>query len=271
MSDRREVLLELALYLAAGASALAGFGPPSLGTTAWTPVPVPEGALRVVTWNVGGAEGGRPRGFFDRDLEHVAGVLTSLEADLIVLQEMGSASQGARLASRLGSGYALAQAGGVALLARGATIEGQDSVSGARRALLAQLRWRGRDLALAGVHASAFDARIRNREVGRATEALLERGAHLHLLVGDLNLDVDLDKKRDLFSNEVQRDVETYNYVARQLRDAARGRGSTAEPDRRLDYVFVSPSARVLGAGPWKGQRAPGMDHDPVVADLALD
>jgi endonuclease/exonuclease/phosphatase family metal-dependent hydrolase len=87
-------------------------------------------------------------------------------------------------------------------------------------------------------------------------------------LLGDLNL--DLDKQRDLSSNRVHLDVETYNYVGGLLQDAARGRGSTAEPDRRLDYVFVSPAATVEAAGPWKERRSGTMDHDPVGADLRL-
>jgi endonuclease/exonuclease/phosphatase family metal-dependent hydrolase len=90
-------------------------------------------------------------------------------------------------------------------------------------------------------------------------------------LAGDFNLDLDLDKRRDLFTDDEYRDVETYNYVANRLVDAARGRGSTAEPDRRLDYIFAEREAfLVIDSGPWKGHRSGQMDHDPVVADLRL-
>ena len=84
------------------------------------------------------------------------------------------------------------------------------------------------------------------------------------------NVDLDLDKRRDLFSNDAYRDVESYNYVASALDDATRGTGSTAEPDRRLDYVFASPELLATAAGPWKGRRAGDMDHDPVVVDLTV-
>ena len=88
------------------------------------------------------------------------------------------------------------------------------------------------------------------------------------MLAGDLNLDLDLDKRHDLFSDDEYRDVETYNYVASRMFDTALGTGSTAEPDRRLDYVFVTPGTDVHHAAPWKGRRAEGMDHDPLVVDL---
>lgn len=45
-------------------------------------------------------------------------------------------------------------------------------------------------------------------------------------------------------------------------------RGPTAEPDRRLDYIFSDASLAVIDAGLFKDLRAPGMDHDPLVGDL---
>jgi endonuclease/exonuclease/phosphatase family metal-dependent hydrolase len=83
-----------------------------------------------------------------------------------------------------------------------------------------------------------------------------------------LNLDLDLDKRRDLFTDAEHRDVESYNYVASRLFDVGMGRGSTAEPDRRLDYIFINAELGVTAAGAWKGRRVREMDHDPVVADL---
>jgi endonuclease/exonuclease/phosphatase family metal-dependent hydrolase len=82
-----------------------------------------------------------------------------------------------------------------------------------------------------------------------------------------------VNKRGDLFTDEAHRDVETYNYAAQALQDAAAAvdaHAPTAEPDRRVDYVFVSLERRVLAAGPWKGRRVGAMDHDPVVADIEL-
>ena len=75
----------------------------------------------------------------------------------------------------------------------------------------------------------------------------------------------------DLFTDDEYLDVETYNYVSRGLEDVGRGRGATAEPDRRLDYLFVDPGLEVLGAGPVVGRRSGAMDHDPLAADLLRD
>lgn len=95
---------------------------------------------------------------------------------------------------------------------------------------------------------------------------------YLVILAGDLNLDIDIDKRRDLFTDDEHLDVETYNYLAQRFSDLTRNTGSTAEPDRRLDYIFTDAKpVKVIRAGPWKGQRVADMDHDPVVADLKFD
>jgi hypothetical protein len=86
---------------------------------------------------------------------------------------------------------------------------------------------------------------------------------------GDLNLDIDLGKRRDLISDDAYLDVETYNTIVQHLVDAAVNTGSAAEPDRRLDYIFFDPGpVAVMNSGPWKGRRIADMDHDPVVSDL---
>ena len=94
---------------------------------------------------------------------------------------------------------------------------------------------------------------------------------HLKILAGDLNLDIDLDKRRNLFSDDAYLDVETYNYVAQRLSDVTLNTGSTAEPDRRLDYIFADAKRfNLVHSGPWKGRRVADMDHDPVVVDLLM-
>lgn len=108
--------------------------------------------------------------------------------------------------------------------------------------------------------------------IGRATDIITGlRHNHLTILAGDLNLDFDLNKRRDLFTNDEHLDVETYNYIARHFSDVTLNTGSTAEPDRRLDYIFADAnSMKVIRSGPWKGKRVADMDHDPVVADLQI-
>ncbi len=122
------------------------------------------------------------------------------------------------------------------------------------------------------VHGDAFSPRDRNREIGKALDLLFQGTKEkVRVLAGDLNLDLDLDKRRDLFSSDAYLDVETYNTVVTKMTDLGQGTGATAEPDRRLDYLFLSPAPReVLSVGPWKDQRVGDMDHDPLVADVVL-
>jgi len=80
-----------------------------------------------------------------------------------------------------------------------------------------------------------------------------------------------IDKRRDLLTDNEHLDVETYNYLAEHLADVTRGTGATAEPDRRLDYIFADAGrVKIIRAGPWKGRRVADMDHDPLLADLQI-
>lgn len=229
----------------------------------------PSGAVRIVTWNIGGAVGGVPRNYDPADIETVVSTLSRLKPDLVFLQEIREWKLVQEILKRLGDGWWSVSKRGdcVVISAR------KDVVPRLRRgefqnAVQAELDVQGLHTVMLGLHASAFDARARNQEIGAALDFLMHAQGDARILVGDLNLDIDLDKKSDLFTNDQQADVETYNYVVRSLTDAARGRGATAEPDRRLDYIFVSAELEVLVAGPYQGQRRGTMDHDPVVADV---
>ena len=126
---------------------------------------------------------------------------------------------------------------------------------------------------LMNIHADPYSAKRRNGLIGRAMDVLMGRYPdHLKILAGDLNLDIDIDKRRDLFTDDEYLDVETYNYIVRHLSDITLSTGSTAEPDRRLDYIFADlKRLTVVDSGPWKGKRVADMDHDPVVADLQIE
>ncbi len=244
---------------------------------AYEPGPRAESGLRVVTWNVGGYSGVEAHSLGDEALGAVAAVLRDIDPDIAFLQEVASREQGERLRSELGDGWSLfgprRRSGRrvIALTQRGeAESLGRRLRGGERRMQgLVYARAGRRPVAALGLHASAYSAGDRNALVGEAAELLEASGEELRLLAGDFNLDLGLDKRRDLFSDDEHRDVETYSWLTLTYLDLAQGTGATAEPDRRLDYVFgAGPDLDVAGAGPVRGLRVGDMDHDPVVVDL---
>lgn len=266
--QRGERRLEILFYCLALGCLAAAFVRDRIDPPVYAPEPRSADVLRVLTWNVGaGLDGG---GLREEHLEHIAGVLRAADPDLAFLQEVRSTRQGERLRERLGEGWASASSAGALALAQRGRIE-SFSLERAFRLRTVGVVYRSEGLepvAAIGLHAEAFSARSRNESIGSMTTALMERSEALKILAGDMNFDLDLDKRRDLLTDNEHLDVETYNFVGLRLHDAGRGTGSTAEPDRRLDYVFVSPDWPVRSVGVWKKKRAPGMDHDPVIADL---
>ncbi|MAE64493.1 MAG: hypothetical protein CMJ18_09510 [Phycisphaeraceae bacterium] len=269
MEERRLEILLVALALA---SALYGFSdvPGWFAHEGFRNVPREPDVLRIVTWNVGrSVDGGRP--LADDAIGHVVGVLTELSPNVVLLQEVAVETQARRIGESLGSEWKRWISVGadrrLAILARGGSIIRRTDAG-----RLLEVEWRrspNRRIAIVNAHAHAYSSRRRNQLIGGAVLMMDRRAAPLKIFAGDFNFDVDLDRRRDLFTDDEHLDVETYNFVAQRFTDATLGTGSTAEPDRRLDYIFVSGDAvDVVRSGPWKGRRFRGMDHDPVVADI---
>jgi len=275
---RADRWLEVALFFAAGALLWLGFGAPEWRRDVFEPGQRAPLSLRLVTWNVGGSGSDGLGPLRDDNLAGIGASLRQLAPDVIALQEVASEAQLRELARAAGTRkatYLLAPGGGrrVAVLARGGQLRRLPlSVDGPRAMGFEFEGEDGRRLRGVVLHADAFSAEDRNRLVGEATETLQRAGGDLpSVLLGDLNLDLDLGKRRDLFTDNEHLDVETYNFVATRLADGALGTGPTAEPDRRLDYVFVSREELVVEhAGVWRGRRLGDMDHDPVVVDVRV-
>ena len=273
----REKILEIVFIVLAIVFAAGGYGIHRLGTVSYHPATRHPDDLRIVSWNVGGAGGYGGRSLTNEYLPHVAAVLKKLNADLILLQEVASARQARRLSRKLeGQWEVIVSTGGSSLLAilgqRG-RLQIQPRLARSFRTLAASYQSTVLPpVLIINIHADPYSAKERNTLIGQAADVLMKQNSgHLRILAGDLNLDADIEKRRDLFSDNEHLDVETYNYLVQHLCDVTRDTGSTAEPDRRLDYIFADAGrVRAKRAGPWKGRRVADMDHDPVVADLQI-
>jgi endonuclease/exonuclease/phosphatase family metal-dependent hydrolase len=268
----RDAALELGLLLVAVAAFALG-RPPAPEGDGWTPRPRGAGEARVVTWNVGRAHGRSGWPLAEEDLESVAADLLALDADVVVLQELEGHEQLRRLVERLGPAWTAFGSSGrgrvVALLARGPEVVPLEVDALGGRIVGARVATPAGALALVGVHADVRSSARRNETLGGALARLLATEADARVLLGDLNLDLDLDKRGDLFTDDEHGDARTYNHLTGPLFDAGLGRGATAEPDRRLDYVLPERGRlAAVAAGPWRERRKEGMDHDPLVADL---
>ncbi len=273
----REKILEILFVVLAVVFAVGGYGLHQLGPNNYRLTDRNPSGLRIVTWNVGGAGGLAGRSLDNEFLPHIADVLKELDADLILLQEVANVHQVNRLSRMLDSKWQAAVSKGgrrsVAILGQRGRLQARSDLQPGRDALVATYHSPGKpSVLLMNLHADPYSAKRRNTFIGRATDVLMDhRPDYLTILAGDLNLDIDLGKRRDLFTDNEHLDVETYNYIAQHFSDVTRGTGSTAEPDRRLDYIFADTNRiNVFHSGPWKGKRVADMDHDPVVADLQI-
>lgn len=273
----KERVLELALL---GGALACAWASALLHHATGTPAFAPRDAecVRVVTWNVGGIAGPAGAPLADGDVGAVAATLRGLDFDLACVVELAGAAQARTLAAALGGDVAVQVALGerpLALYARGGELRRRSAAGArarARRPCLVAL-WRDDRLAapvaVAALHASPWSARARNDELGALLEDLeAVEVAGARLLLGDLNLEVALEGRQDVFTDDAHLDVETYGFVTRRLVDAGRAAGATAEPDRRLDYVLASSALEVVHAAVARGHRLASMDHDPLVVDL---
>jgi endonuclease/exonuclease/phosphatase family metal-dependent hydrolase len=274
----REKILEVILVALAVVFAIGGYGIYQKGPQTYQLTPRHPDVLRIVTWNVGGTNGYGGRSLDDRFLPHISSVLKKLDADLILLQEVASTRQAQHLNRMLqGRWELIVSAVGsriLAILGQRGSLHNWDGLAHSHQTLAVSYLSPGKPpVLLMNLHADPYSAQQRNLLIGRAADVLMShRSDYLKILAGDLNLDIDIDKRRDLFTDNEHLDVETYNYLAQRFSDVTRSTGSTAEPDRRLDYIFTDAKpVKVIRAGPWKGQRVADMDHDPVVADLKFE
>ncbi|WP_372366712.1 endonuclease/exonuclease/phosphatase family protein [Candidatus Uabimicrobium sp. HlEnr_7] len=230
--------------------------------------------LRVITWNVGGSSGEKGNALRYEFIPRIVNTIKSLQPDIIFLQELVGRHQAESISYQL-RGWRFIVAKGsnrqTAIFFKNGFIRNAQSIPAEpRHFVICDYYHKKRVVSLLGLHASAYSAKRRNTVIGYATDTLRQKKTKYKILAGDLNVDIGLDKRHDLFSDNEQLDVETYNYAAKFFKDTTLLTGNTAEPDRRLDYIFASGFV-VKRGGPILNVKTGDMDHHPVVVDLNFE
>ena len=236
-----------------------------------------DGALRLVSWNVGryylGARVHRllrlDSRASSRALRHVARVIRDASAEVVALQELVDGAQAAELASLLGADWCADVAVGgcdrhAALVVRRALapeFSAVDTAGGRRMATALVTRGRAR-WRVASLHFDAFDDDARAAQAHAFLAWARAQGEEALVAAGDLNLD-------PLHPSARARDAATYRALTAELVDLGAGAGATALAGRRVDYV-LGRFGVVGRVAVWRGRRVRLGDHDPVVAEVRL-
>lgn len=260
------LLLLLLPLLLAGCATLAPRGEPApaLATETW----------RVVSYNIHHGAGLDER----IDLERIARVLRRLDADVIALQEVDSVvtrsngvDQAARLGELLGMNHAFGafmdyQGGryGMAILSRCA-IRRVNPVrlpdgNEPRVALAVELDAAGGPLTLVDVHFDWVDDDAFRFAQAQRVARFLDSLATPYILAGDFN-----DRPHT-------RTLALFRERAREAAKMSEQRFtfSADDPNREIDYVFVSGADRWTVVDVDVVEETVASDHFPVVAELVL-
>jgi endonuclease/exonuclease/phosphatase family metal-dependent hydrolase len=236
------------------------------------PLEAPAGAVRLMTWNVGGSIGKTGRAMPDKHIAHVVSTLLGTDTDIVILQELANKEQALRMRKKLGASWQLLVSNygdrRIAILVRDYSLGQEQITLPYGDGLICRIVLSNDEhIALAALHADAYNAKKRNLVTGHARDALLNMAAQKWVLAGDLNLDIARLQKREIFSDDDHQDVKSYNYISEKIEDLSITSGPTAAGSRRLDYIF-GKNIEPVHAGVLKRQRIGDMDHDPVIIDF---
>ena len=141
-------------------------------------------------------------------------------------------------------------------------------------AAAATFRW-NKDLpeiALISAHADAFRASRRRIFLADLVDwARPAKKGQLTFVAGDLNFEVNTQKRNDLFTDDAKHDSESYAYLLKYFKDLGREAGETAVNNRRIDYVFGPlQGVTVARAEVLRGTANGRMDHWPLLVEIAF-
>src|SRR5258708_1338399 len=209
-----------------------------------------------MTWNIGYADLDADNRAQNKDIPNIAEVILNNDPDIVALQEITGEGQLQFLLRRLKGKYkgSISPLGNddrtVAVLVKDQTaiFETINTETG-RTAIAAHLKL-GEDkpsVTFISAHADAYNSKKRRTFVGDIVDwAQPKLNSDRVLIAGDFNLEVDLDKAEDSYTDNAKNDSESYNYLVKHFRDLGKDAGYTAVNNRRIDYIF-GPSVDIAG------------------------
>lgn len=239
--------------------------------------------LRLMSWNIGNGDLEAETRAHTDDLTAVAQVILDNDADAVALQELTGAAQLKLLLASLKNryrGYVCSAASGDRMeavlikvqAANDRSMRFDDVPAGDRFAAAATFRLQKDlpEIVLVSAHADAFSASRRRTSTEDVVDWARGRsGNELVFIAGDLNFEVSVRNKNNLFSDDAKHDSESFAYLLKYFRDLGQDAGETSINDRRIDYIF-GPSAGVSlrRAEVLRGAAVGRMDHWPLLVEV---
>ena len=241
--------------------------------------------LRLLSWNIGNGDLEAETRAHAEDLPAVAQVILDNDADAVSLQELAGAAQLKLLLASLKNryrGYVCGAASGDRVEAVLVKVEAgndrgvrfDDVPAGDRFAAAATFRLHKElpEVVLVSAHADAFSASRRRTFTEDVVDWARSRtGKEVAFIAGDLNFEVSIRNKNNLFTDDAKHDSESFAYLLKYFRDLGQDAGETSINDRRIDYIF-GPLERVSlrRAEVLRGAAVGRMDHWPLLIEVGF-
>ena len=236
--------------------------------------------LKLMSWNIGYGDLETETRARAEDLPAVAQIILANDPDAVALQELTGEGQLQLLLKHLKNRYrgqvcSFGSADRVAaVLVRDRTVHFNDVPAGERFAAAATFRLSKElpEIVFISAHADAFSSARRRTFAGDVVDWARGRDeGQIAFIAGDLNFEVSIRNKTNLFTDDAKNDSESYGYLSKYFRDLGREAGETSINDRRIDYVFGPPETVTLRrAEVLRGTAIGRMDHWPLLVEVGV-
>jgi endonuclease/exonuclease/phosphatase family metal-dependent hydrolase len=234
-------------------------------------------SLRLMTWNIGYGDLESDTRAHSKDLPAVAKLIIEHDPDAVALQELTGDGQLSTLLTLLKDRYRgqISSFGSSdrvdAVLVRDRNVQFQSFPAGGKFAVAADFRGNKQmRLVFVSAHADAFSA-TRRRAFTADVVDWTRRKSSMAFIAGDLNLEVSVRNKTNLFTDDAKHDSESYSYLLQYFRDLGRDAGETSLNDRRIDYILgPKEDVTLRRAQVLRGAAIGGMDHLPLIVEISF-